>query len=306
MKTRDSNTLSKIPSLDKAKSIHHVDVNDLTPKIFYRDYVLKNKPCLIKGAIKHWPAFSCWKNLDHIKSKINEECVSTFTKPQLINDLGFISSKHRKESVAKAQPESIQSTFEDIIRNIENYDFLMTDLPYKKLIEDLGTFPFKNKIGKEGLNYNSYAVMLHKRSLSALHYHPYTDALMCQLFATKRVILVAPTTKNWNALTQCLSLETKWWDFDQIKYPGLSDIEPYEVIVESGDALFIPNWWWHLVESIDNEVGFTIPHWWHSPLRHQLKLTNPAIRYTFKKKFLLQVYIFLYHLGLVSKFNKRN
>lgn len=41
-----------------------VPVLDLvpTPLQFYRDWVAANKPVIIKGAVKHWPAIKKWSN----------------------------------------------------------------------------------------------------------------------------------------------------------------------------------------------------------------------------------------------------
>ena len=45
-----------IPNIEKARNISVVDAKELIKSEFYKNWVSKNKPCLIKNAIKHWPA----------------------------------------------------------------------------------------------------------------------------------------------------------------------------------------------------------------------------------------------------------
>lgn len=44
---------------------HHVDtvhVDDIDPLVFYREYVARNKPVLVRGAVDHWPALHKWND----------------------------------------------------------------------------------------------------------------------------------------------------------------------------------------------------------------------------------------------------
>ena len=40
--------------------IERIDASSLTDESFFQDYVLANKPCVIRGAIDHWPALAKW------------------------------------------------------------------------------------------------------------------------------------------------------------------------------------------------------------------------------------------------------
>ena len=45
--------------------------SELTPLTFYRDFVARNKPVIITGAIDHWPAMEKW-NQNYISERLGE------------------------------------------------------------------------------------------------------------------------------------------------------------------------------------------------------------------------------------------
>lgn len=52
----------------------------LTPLQFYRDFVSRNKPCLLTGAINHWPALSLW-NQSYLLHKLRDKQVTVAVTP---------------------------------------------------------------------------------------------------------------------------------------------------------------------------------------------------------------------------------
>ena len=40
---------------------------------------------------------------------------------------------------------------------------------------------------------------------------------------------------------------------DLDKYPKTKDLEGYEIIVKPGDVLYIPSYWFHYIEILDND-----------------------------------------------------
>ena len=58
-----------------------VDAADLTPLLFYRNYVARNIPVIIDGAINHWPALQKWKSNAYLKEKAGDEEVTIAFTP---------------------------------------------------------------------------------------------------------------------------------------------------------------------------------------------------------------------------------
>ena len=44
------------------RHVETVHVDDIDPLVFYREYVARNKPVLIRGAVDHWPALHKWND----------------------------------------------------------------------------------------------------------------------------------------------------------------------------------------------------------------------------------------------------
>jgi hypothetical protein len=51
------------------------------------------------------------------------------------------------------------------------------------------------------------------------------------------------------------------FDVDLKRFPLFLLSKPHKVIIEPGDALYIPNPWWHAVVALDDELQITLPHW---------------------------------------------
>lgn len=56
---------SFIPDIENAESVPVVQADNLDEDNFLKNWVENNKPCLIKGAIRHWPAISKWRNKEY-------------------------------------------------------------------------------------------------------------------------------------------------------------------------------------------------------------------------------------------------
>src|SRR5687767_3754332 len=53
---------SIVPGINNASAVQILDADTLQEEEFIDNWVFPNKPCLIKGAVKHWPAVKKWKS----------------------------------------------------------------------------------------------------------------------------------------------------------------------------------------------------------------------------------------------------
>lgn len=89
-----------------------------------------------------------------------------------------------------------------------------------------------------------------------LHQDPWgSDAILCQLFGRKRVLLFSPAQGN------ILVRNGAVVDIDpseKSRLPQAANIQPtYEDVLETGEVLFIPSGWYHHVGSITDSVSLT-------------------------------------------------
>mgnify|MGYP000377363487 CR=1 FL=1 len=94
---------------------------------------------------------------------------------------------------------------------------------------------------------------------TSLH-HDKNNNLLIQVHGRKRVYLVSPaqTPLLYNT-TLCFSpIDLSCPDLE--RYPLAEHIQPYEVELNAGDALFIPAGWWHQIESLSISINLSMTH----------------------------------------------
>mmetsp|Transcript_15564 Transcript_15564/g.41774 ORF Transcript_15564/g.41774 Transcript_15564/m.41774 type:complete len:540 (+) Transcript_15564:60-1679(+) len=94
------------------------------------------------------------------------------------------------------------------------------------------------------------------------------ENLLAQLAGRKRVLLWAP--KDWNKLypfplhhpnDRQSQVDMRAPDLE--RFPRFAEAQAFEAVLEPGDVLFIPQYWWHHVENLDDgcvSVNFWFKH----------------------------------------------
>ena len=57
--------------LDVGKSVPRLNASDITPLQFQQQFVARNKPVVLTGAIEHWPALKLW-SAEYLLNKIGD------------------------------------------------------------------------------------------------------------------------------------------------------------------------------------------------------------------------------------------
>jgi hypothetical protein len=57
-----------------------------SPLVFYRDYVSRNKPVIIQGALDQWSASSNWNNTEYLRNQLGETPVTIDITPDGYGD----------------------------------------------------------------------------------------------------------------------------------------------------------------------------------------------------------------------------
>ena len=78
-----------------------------------------------------------------------------------------------------------------------------------------------------------------------------------QILGKKKVTLIpafqVPSLYNDKGVYSAIDFP----EVDMKKYPLMANATPMEIIIEPGDALFIPIGWWHCVESLDVSISLS-------------------------------------------------
>ncbi|KAK7015906.1 JmjC domain-containing protein 7 [Halocaridina rubra] len=253
---------STVPVLDAVPS----------PLQFHRDWVAPNKPVILKGAVKHWPAIRKWSHY-YLRDKIGDEVVSVAVTPN-----GYADAPNGNFFVMPEERNMKFSKFLSIMEEPENYPGVFyiqkqnsnfTE-EFTKILDDAAhEIPwFSEAIGKEPDAVNFW--MGDHRAVTSMHKDHYEN-IYCVVSGFKDFILQPPTDLPWipykkyqvAVYKEIGSGEFKieenhqtgsvpWICIDPLKpdlekYPQYEHSNPVHCRVHAGDALYLPSLWFHHV-----------------------------------------------------------
>ena len=267
--------LEVIPNMNQAGGVDVLHAEELDEVTFQKLYVQKNKACIIKGAVEHWPAFEKWKSKEYLQNHTDNSDVEVYTH------VNYIDSEMQEDG------KEIMKFHDALDRLYEHTDDVfsipseeITDQSHLKGVKtDVLAFKFLKNAPFPRI-YPRVRVFTYRQASTSWHYHDMDETLMCQVKGTKRVGLLPPTIPNTKEISLFLQHE------DYLKGKTLDaklQLNPMMVDVEAGDALYIPPYWYHGVVPVDDEIGYTVAFCWKSPLHKLGNFSSYYVRQLFKQ-----------------------
>ena len=221
-------------------------VEGVEPQEFYRDYVKKNVPVILKGMMDQWPATSKW----------------TF---QFFRDLGSRSTVHIEEgNVFQGKTEFRKQQF------CEFLDQLLKDEEtdsgaYLSVFRIFDEFPELRSdvdfslIDQHKLKSSTVAWIGPAGTVTGYHID-WGDNILAQLQGRKHIHLAAPSStpnmyvsKKFEQGSTLSQVDLDNVDYDQ--FPNFSKVRHHEFVLNPGEMIFIPRGWWHHVRSLDKSIS---------------------------------------------------
>lgn len=96
-------------------------------------------------------------------------------------------------------------------------------------------------------------------------HHDVAQNIFCQLVGRKRFLLYPAAASPWLYSHRFRSALANYSQFDperpdHARFPLSRGLEPLEVVLGPGDAMYLPTRWWHHVRSLD--VSLSVNFWW--------------------------------------------
>lgn len=267
--------------------LHAADtVDDISKEEFQKKYYKPQKPLLMKGFAKKWPAYEKW-NLEYIREKAGDQTVPIYdNKPADADKSSDTPATHMRMrdyiDAITSGPSDLRIFFYIITDRLPELlkDFVYPDLGMK-FFKRLPTLFFG---GSEAHVLMHYDVDLG----DFIHIH----------FGGKKRILLFDQKQSKALYKVPLSVHTieeiDYENPDYEKYPALKKAEGYEVFMEHGDALYIPGAMWHYNRYL--EPGFSLslrelpkrPGRFFNMLYHVfvMRYTDKLMRKIFKAKWI--------------------
>jgi Cupin-like domain len=281
--------------ISQPKAVHRV-----RSEMFEGKYLDREIPAIIIDALSDWKAVNAWSP-EYLASVLKDK--QTVIAVSTEDRFNYSSSENVDGDALQYQCETLD--FIDAISKIlnsnatdERYYVMQTSIPDKfpELLPDIKS--------PKWIESNEAAINLWfgtANNVTPLHYDQ-SNNFFAQVYGRKRVTLFDPLQTEF-LYPYPMSSTMNHLSFvdienpDLIRYPEYRKAQPMECILEPGELLYLPAYWWHQVRSLD--VSISVSFWWLPDF--QQFLTPNAIRalpLLYEKDHLIDVKKLLVSVGL--------
>ena len=225
-------------------------VQHISKEDFVKNYVKPQKPVVIEGLSHDWPAYQKW-NLDYIKEQAGDKEVPLFDDRPISSKYKF-NEPHTKMKMReyiellKAGPCSYRIFLYNLLKEVPSMqkDFSFPDM---------------------GLRFVKHVPMLFfggEGSKVFMHYDiDYGNLMHFQFLGEKRCILYPPSQSKYlykipNAIISHQGIDYNNPDFE--KWPALQKAQGYQIVLKHGDALYMPEGYWHQMTYLTPGFAITL------------------------------------------------
>jgi ribosomal protein L16 Arg81 hydroxylase len=210
--------------------------SEMKAKEFVEEYLRKNKPVVLKDAAPYWRERWTPKWL---KEQFGTREIVVETGEKFVQD--------------KTQKTMTLAELVDIVLS-NSLEFRVRSMSFLSQVPELqNEFQAQNQFESylRGVDSPKRAFWITPNGNSTLlHHDTFFDNLNVQIFGRKQFILMPPS--SYKSLYVHLFSESPL-DPRQVphdEFPQFDGVDLSEVVVEPGDVIFIPQFWWHFVTSI--------------------------------------------------------
>lgn len=244
-------------------------VENISKKEFIENFYKPQKPVLITGLTKNWPAYEKWK-LDYIQERAGEQIVPLYNnEPAKDKQSVYAPVKEMKLydyiELLKTEPTDLRIFFYNILKEMPE---LLKDFDYP----DIGLKFFKKLPalffgGGESKVFMHYDIDL-------------PDSLHIHFDGDKDVTLFSPEQTPYLykvpfSIHNIEDIDMDRPDFE--KYPALKYAEGIKAEMKHGDALYMPSGYWHSIRYLNGGFSMTLRALPRKPARFANMLYNVMI-----------------------------
>jgi ribosomal protein L16 Arg81 hydroxylase len=240
---------------------------ELKQKEFVNDYLLQNKPVIVTEATSNWTLG--W-NLQDWASRFGEEPVQIYDDLFNLMDVDTLSSFIEKYTGNdRVYDSTIPQPYIRWYTKMKDVDFVWADEVFNKIaglwsrpeffpdadyllpFSSNGSLdPTKDLFPGKGLFISG------KGACTRLHCDPWvSDALLCQLYGTKKVQLFSPSASASQKLE--LIAQDRPVQSNPQSETGAGILPTFEDTLNPKEILLIPHGWYHSVYSLTDSVSLT-------------------------------------------------
>ncbi|XP_067951075.1 uncharacterized protein [Watersipora subatra] len=223
-------------------------------KKFFEEFVLPNKPVVMRGANKVWPGFTNWQTDEYFMSVAPEE--------------PFIVSMDVKRGTPDTPADFVN--FKDFLQLYNTSKRRMVEHTPPFIVQDVF---LPGSLGCDSISQGEKIWFGSNYTTSVVHKDA-ADNINCLVYGVKNYTVLSPKYDPKVLLDRPDGLYSTM-DVDSVdayKYPGLDDVEYLISELQAGDCVFIPYKWIHQVRSYGRNIA--VNTWWNHWKNSELNLEN--------------------------------
>jgi hypothetical protein len=211
-------------------------------------------PVRLDGLVEEGPALASW-SLSSLRERFADRVISVIPT----NDGRLVSDVHNG-----VEFETVRfGDYVDLVERGERPTSYLAAPAHTWLPELIDDFPPPEYC--RNAPWQNTRFWLSAAHTSAPLHRDVAENIFFQLVGRKRFYLYPPAAAPWLYSNPLSSALPNYSRFDPEKpdyerFPLSRQIQPLEVILEPGDAIYLPSRWWHQVRSLDSSVSLNF--WW--------------------------------------------
>jgi hypothetical protein len=247
-----------VPGARSALDMRRAD--ELDAAEFWSEFVCKQKPIIVRGAVENWPAIQKWGTAGYLESislNLPIRFARTYNPIPVDPFLKYALEEGTLDDFIKETRESsADSTF----------SIPGAPVPDKWGL-DLGDYGILSETGAlDSQVYPSRRLFIYKNASTEWHYHVADETLTTQLLGKKRISIFKPDAESWAQYADVIEANFHHLESSSCFFPAGKQVEIFEAEMGPGDVVYVPPFWWHGVDTLDSSLGVTLAHCFGTPV----------------------------------------
>ncbi|TDC74936.1 cupin-like domain-containing protein [Actinomadura sp. 7K507] len=216
---------------------------------FFEEYYFQNRPVIITGMLKSWPACTKW-NFDYLRATCGGNEVEVQFGRESDEHYEINGPQHKKTMPFREYVDMVEAagttndfymTANNASRNQEALDVLWDD------VDPIGEYLDGDARGR------SFFWLGPPGTKTPFH-HDLTNNFMAQVMGRKKIKMVPlhDTAFIYNTVHCYSDVDASAIDYES--FPRMKQAQVLECTLAPGELLFIPIGWWHYVEGLDATI----------------------------------------------------
>lgn len=261
-KNRRRKLYSKLHQRLKAEGVlgqlHEIDtVEQISIEDFKKNYIEKERPLIIKGGAKDWGAVKEW-SLDYFKERYGEE------------DILFIDFENQHTYERLKLKDIIDGIRDRIGKYYRFYPLLQRHPEHIEDFDHQWLRTFRHKINWS----ENFNVFIGGEGSKTPPHHSFSNNIFIQVYGEKEWVIYPtyysivfdpdPAKNMYRGITERNGKHFDPFNPDFEKHPLFKYIDGYRVVLEPGDILYNPAYWWHTILNHSDSIG--VGYRWLPPI----------------------------------------